>query len=123
MTLPRSDKGAVLRKEVYKSFKKDILDVYQELKTNVTAPPIDLTSPVSSIKCLIMPNLPLSVVRGGMVRKQRSVQAWDGRSPSDKVTQIELELPTMISQDSVYRHPSAAELPRPSWMDYLRRAK
>ncbi|KAL8652659.1 MAG: hypothetical protein Q9210_002553 [Variospora velana] len=126
MALPRSDKGTVLRKEVYQSFKREILDVYHELDAGVTAPPIDLTSPASSIKCLIRASLPCSVVNHAWSEDKDlfelgmdSLQATKLRrllAASIRATQKEatskgsLRLPNDIPQDFVYRHPSAAKM-------------
>ncbi|KAL8784361.1 MAG: hypothetical protein Q9213_004013 [Squamulea squamosa] len=126
MALPRSDKGTVLRKEVYKSFKKEILDVYDELDVNVFAPPINLNSPVSSIKSLITTHLPRFAVNDGWSEDKDlfelgmdSLQATHLRrllAASLRATRIEaagkdwLQLPTTISQDFVYRHPSATRM-------------
>ncbi|KAG2419498.1 hypothetical protein HFD88_004294 [Aspergillus terreus] len=56
-TLPRSDKGTVLRKEVYKMFHKEIDQVYQRLDLIVDAPPIDCTAPTASVRALIQANI------------------------------------------------------------------
>ncbi|KAL8919503.1 MAG: hypothetical protein Q9172_004957 [Xanthocarpia lactea] len=126
MALPRSDKGTVLRNEVYKSFAKEILDVYHELDVDAIAPPIDLTSPVSSIKSMITTMLPRSVVNDDWSEEKDlfglgmdSLQATRLRrllAGSLQATRIKaegkgwLQLPTSISQDFVYRHPSAVKL-------------
>ena len=86
MALPRSDKGTVFRNEVYKSFVKEILDVYHELDVDAIAPPIDLTSPVSSIKSMITTILPCSVVNDDWSEEKRPIRARNGQSPGDKIT-------------------------------------
>lgn len=48
-SLPRSDKGTILRNAVAKKFAKEIAAVYRNLEASVDAPPLDLSSPQSSI--------------------------------------------------------------------------
>lgn len=126
MALPRSDKGTILRREVYQSFEKEILDVYRNLEINVTGPPIDLTSPISSIKSLITTNWPQLVVNDARIESKDlfelgmdSLQATKLRrllAASLRATRTEAtgkdwpQLPSIISQDFVYRHPSVAKI-------------
>ena len=51
--LPRSDKGTILRLEVAKKFSQEIDEVYRNLEADVIAPPLDPTSPESTIRKLI----------------------------------------------------------------------
>ncbi|EAT86632.2 hypothetical protein SNOG_05568 [Parastagonospora nodorum SN15] len=57
--LPRSDKGTILRLEVAKTFSEEIDQVYRELESNVTAPPLDYLSPETTIRSLIEDNIKL----------------------------------------------------------------
>lgn len=52
-SLPRSDKGSVLRNAVAKKFGEEIAGVYRNLEASVDAPPLDLSSPRSSIRALV----------------------------------------------------------------------
>ncbi|KAL8793052.1 MAG: hypothetical protein Q9195_004363 [Heterodermia aff. obscurata] len=54
--LPRSDKGTILRKAVAKQYAEEIASVYRSLETSVDAPPLDLSSPRSSIRALVTDN-------------------------------------------------------------------
>jgi len=54
--LPRSDKGTILRNAVAKKFAKEIAGVYRNLEASVDAPPLDLSSPRSSIRALVTVN-------------------------------------------------------------------
>ena len=54
--LPRSDKGTVLRKAMAKQYAEEIASVYRNLETSVDAPPLDLSSPRSSIRALVTDN-------------------------------------------------------------------
>jgi acyl-CoA synthetase (AMP-forming)/AMP-acid ligase II/NAD(P)-dependent dehydrogenase (short-subunit alcohol dehydrogenase family) len=56
-TLPRSDKGTILRLEVAKKFAKEIDEVYQNIEANVVAPRLDLSDPASTIRSLIIDNI------------------------------------------------------------------
>ena len=51
--LPRSDKGTILRNAVAKKFVNEIEGVYRNLGASVDAPPLDLSSPRSSISALV----------------------------------------------------------------------
>ena len=51
--LPRSDKGTILRNAVAKKFANEVAGVYRNLGTSVDAPPLDLSSPQSSIRALV----------------------------------------------------------------------
>ena len=51
--LPRSDKGTILRNAVAKKFANEIAGVYRNLGASVDAPPLDLSSPQSSIRALV----------------------------------------------------------------------
>lgn len=52
--LPRSDKGSILRNAVAKKFAKQIVGIYRNLEASVQAPPLDLSSPRSSVRALVM---------------------------------------------------------------------
>ena len=54
--LPRSDKGTILRKAVAKQYAEEIASVYRNLETSVDAPPLDLSSPRSSVRALVIDN-------------------------------------------------------------------
>ena len=126
MTLPRSDKGTILRKEVYEALEKEIRDVYDELDGNLTAPPIDFTSPVSSIMSLIENHLPLCLVNNGWsktkdlfelgmdslqaTRLRRLLAASLRASQNEGTSHDPLRLPNTIPQDFVYQHPSAVKM-------------
>ena len=51
--LPRSDKGTILRNAVAKKFAEEIAGVYCNLEANPDTPPLDLSSPQSSIRALV----------------------------------------------------------------------
>ena len=51
--LPRSDKGTILRNAVAKKFAEEIAGVYRNLEAGVSMPPLDLSSPQSSIRALV----------------------------------------------------------------------
>ncbi|KXH44028.1 hypothetical protein CSIM01_12181 [Colletotrichum simmondsii] len=51
--LPRSDKGTVLRSAVSRKFADEMAAVYRDLEASMVAPPIDLSSPASSIRNLV----------------------------------------------------------------------
>ncbi|MCJ1269495.1 hypothetical protein MMC22_009387 [Lobaria immixta] len=54
--LPRSDKGTILRNAVAKEFAEEMAGVYRNLEASVDAPPLDLSSPRSSIRALVAEN-------------------------------------------------------------------
>ncbi|RYP25007.1 hypothetical protein DL765_000235 [Monosporascus sp. GIB2] len=54
---PRSDKGTILRNAVAKKFAEEIADVYRNLGASVVAPPLDFSSPRSSIRALVTENV------------------------------------------------------------------
>lgn len=54
--LPRSDKGTILRNVVAKKFAEEIAAVYRNLEVSVDVPPLDLSSPRSSIRALVTEN-------------------------------------------------------------------
>ena len=126
MTLPRSDKGTILRNEVNVALEKEIRDVYEKLDGNLIAPPINCTSPVSSIMSLIENHLPLRLVNNewsktkdlfelGMdslqATKLRRLLAASLQATQNVDTSHDpLRLPNTIPQDFVYRHPSAVKM-------------
>ncbi|KAJ3939590.1 uncharacterized protein N0V96_010373 [Colletotrichum fioriniae] len=55
--LPRSDKGTVLRSAVSRKFADDMAAVYRDLEASMVAPPIDVSSPASSIRDLVTQNV------------------------------------------------------------------
>ncbi|KAL8850362.1 MAG: hypothetical protein Q9221_004682 [Calogaya cf. arnoldii] len=121
MALPRSDKGTVLRKEVYQSFEKEILDVYHELEVSVTAPPIDLTSPVSSIRSLIITNWPRFVLHDGFTENKDLFEL--GMDSLQRLDYADCLLPLLGPRgDFVYRHPSVTKMAE-ALMDGLSQGK
>ncbi|KAF7674573.1 hypothetical protein GT037_007333 [Alternaria burnsii] len=60
-SLPRSDKGTILRLEVAKKFSKEIDQVYRKLEADVAASPLDLSSPEMTIRGLIEENIKLGL--------------------------------------------------------------
>ena len=125
--LPRSDKGTILRNVVAKSFAKDIARVYRNLEVRVRAPPLDLSSPRSSIRALVTENtkwqapsddwfddddffargmdrLQATRLRRSLIASVRGTQNASG-SEADHVLPI-----TKISEDFIYLHPSISLL-------------
>ncbi|KAE8370456.1 hypothetical protein BDV27DRAFT_169015 [Aspergillus caelatus] len=114
-TLPRSDKGTVLRKEVYKLFDKEVDQVYQRLDVIVHAPPIDCIAPAVSVRALVQANIrhpdgewsdENDLFQLGMgslqaTKIRRLLSAAVARTP-----EIEVE----VSPDFVYKHPSVQKL-------------
>lgn len=125
--LPRSDKGTILRNAVAKSFAEDIAGVYRNLKASVRAPPLDLSSPRSSIRALVtentkwqapsndwlddddffargMDSLQATRLRRSLIASVRATHNASG-SEADHVLPV-----TKIPEDFVYLHPSISML-------------
>ncbi|KAK2037948.1 acetyl-CoA synthetase-like protein [Colletotrichum somersetense] len=63
--LPRSDKGTVLRSAVSSKFADEMAAVYRDLEAGIVAPPINLSSPASSIRNLVTRDVMGLVGNGG----------------------------------------------------------
>lgn len=125
-TLPRSGKGIVVRKEAYKVFENEILDVYRRLDIDVNAPPMNWTSPLSSIRSSIRNSLHFLVSDDNWSDNDDlfelgmdSLQAAKLRrllAASVKASQFEAKRKgsqpraAQIPQDFVYRYPSVTKM-------------
>ncbi|OJJ68589.1 hypothetical protein ASPBRDRAFT_658998 [Aspergillus brasiliensis CBS 101740] len=122
-TLPRSDKGTVVRKEVYRLFANDIQDVYRQLEVNVTAPALDVANPASTIRSLVLANINLptagptwsddeDLFELGMdslqAVKLRRMLAGSVKAARGNSTGFKPE----VSRDFVYRNPSVNKMAR-----------
>ncbi|KAK1710501.1 hypothetical protein BDP67DRAFT_595717 [Colletotrichum lupini] len=125
--LPRSDKGTVLRSAVSRKFADEMAAVYCDLEASMVAPPIDLSSPASSIRNLVTQDvLGLDNGRdweddddffsGGMdslqaTRLRRlltaSLRATYAASKPETANLLSAD---MIKDDIVYRNPSVNKL-------------
>lgn len=125
--LPRSDKGTILRNAVANKFAEEIAGVYRSLKASVDAPPLDLSSPRSSIKALVTENAKWQAPGNDWLddddffaRGMDSLQATQLRrflTASVRAThtasgfEADHVLPVdKITDDFVYRHPSVSML-------------
>ncbi|KAI9677125.1 MAG: putative NRPS-like protein biosynthetic cluster [Bathelium mastoideum] len=126
-TLPRSDKGTILRNAVAKKFAEEIAGLYRRLEASSTAPPLDLASPRTSIRALVTKNfqwqayndnmpddddffvrgidsLQATILRRLLTASIRATHAAFG-SGADHVLPVE-----KITNDFVYLHPSITKL-------------
>ena len=126
-TLPRSDKGTILRNAVAKKFANEIAGVYRNLGASVDAPPLDLSSPRSSIRALVtatakwqgpgndwldgndffargMDSLQATQLRRFMTASVRATHTAFGLE-ADHVLPVD-----KITDDFVYLHPSVSML-------------
>jgi nucleoside-diphosphate-sugar epimerase len=116
-SLPRSDKGTVLRKEVYQRFETEIAEVYRKLDTVIdhSVPQIRLSSLEGDLRKLISDNLKWSNnsewtdERDFFELGMNSLQATILRrllvsSLRDGLSKVS------IGRDFVYQHPSVAKL-------------
>ena len=122
-TIPRSDKGSVMRKEVYAKFEKDILQVYSDLEkttSGTSLDPLDPTQLEASIKGLIQEHLDWKIPCDGWTQEDDlfelgmdSLQAMQLRrllmacAPS---TNSEQSLDKLFPRDFVYQNPSVSKL-------------
>lgn len=125
--LPRSDKGTILRNVVAKKFAEEIASVYRNLEASVDAPPLDLSSPRSSIRALVtgkvkwqalgnawlddddffargMDSLQSTQLRRFLIASVRATHAASGIR-SDQVLPVD-----KITDDFIYLHPSISML-------------
>ncbi|KAL9079839.1 MAG: hypothetical protein Q9157_001295 [Trypethelium eluteriae] len=125
--LPRSDKGTILRNTVAKKFGEEIAELYRNLEANVAAPPLDLSSPRTSIRALVtenvqwqahdvdmqdnddffawgMDSLQATKLRRLLTASIRATHAALG-SEADRVLPVD-----EITDDFVYLHPSVSML-------------
>ncbi|KAL3489679.1 putative NRPS-like enzyme [Aspergillus germanicus] len=116
-SLPRSDKGTVLRKEVYQRFEKEIAEVYRKLDTVIdySVPQLRVSSLEGDLRKLISDSLKWSNnsewtdERDFFELGMNSLQATILRrllvsSLRDGLTKVS------IGRDFVYQHPSVAKL-------------
>ncbi|GKZ23559.1 putative NRPS-like protein biosynthetic cluster [Aspergillus brasiliensis] len=121
-TLPRSDKGTVVRKEVYRLFADDIQDVYRQLEVNVTAPALDVANPASTIRSLVLVNINLPTAGPTWSDDEDlfelgmdSLQAVKLRrllAGSVKAARGSTGFKPEVSRDFVYRNPSVNKMAR-----------
>ena len=123
--LSRSDKGTVLRKAVAKQYAEEIASVYRKLESSVDAPPLDLSSPRSSIRALVTDNIKwqapdwlddddffargMDSLQATLLRRYliASVRATHAASGSGAVQVLPVD---QITDNFVYLHPSISML-------------
>ncbi|KAI1367018.1 hypothetical protein F5Y08DRAFT_350351 [Xylaria arbuscula] len=124
-SLPRSDKGTILRREVNKKFAIEIESIYQKLEASLLTAAFDTSAPEASIRSLIETNLDWRVTSGDWTNDQDffelgmdSLQAVKLRrllTASMKAAQVEngQEINSrVIEDDIVYRNSSVNKLAR-----------
>ncbi len=125
--LPRSDKGTIVRNAVASKFTNEIAGVYRNLEASVDAPPLDFSSPQSSIRALVsvvakwqgpgndwldgddffargMDSLQATQLRRSLTASVRATHTAFGLE-ADHVLPVD-----KITNDFVYLHPSVSML-------------
>lgn len=122
-SLARSDKGSILRQAVTIKFAAEIADVYRKLETSSEAPPLNLLSPQSSIRALVIEKLKWKVPENDLhddddffalgmdslqsTRLRRFLSATLRATHATSETgDGQVPLIGKITDDFVYRHPS-----------------
>lgn len=121
--LPRSDKGTILRLEVAKKYSKEISQVYQELESSVTAPPLDQLSPETTIRSFVEDNLKLGLTPNAWSNEDDLFELGMDSLQAAKLRRLliaslkatvsnrnDVLKPDEVLGDFVYRHPSVVKL-------------